>query len=217
MLNKMKKVENLMSKWNSGKRKNSIRKDAKFNTPLLKVAQNLVALGFTEKDLGIVLGCKPTTIASWKARYPEFFNANKKGKQILKGILVAQMMRAAEGYDYTEQTEKCDVIVDGDGNEVDLGEETLRKKTITEHTKHQAGNAPLMMFLAQNLLPEMFPRDAVVAEQNILNIIGGVEAERLLGFAGKLQEATRKVVEGEVIEAEVIESKEVDSASDSQG
>jgi len=215
-----------MTQWNSKKRKNAIRKDAKFNVPMLKVAQNLVALGFTEKDLGIVLGCKPATIASWKTRYPEFFKANKKGKQILKGILVAQMMRAAEGYDYTEFTEKFDVLVDGNDVEIDrpLTDEegkdvtvdkdskeiphNIRKKTITNHTKHQAGNSQLMMFLAQNLLPEMFPRNAAIAEQNIVAIIGSVEGDRLLSFAGKLQEATRKAVE----------SKEVDiSASDSEG
>ena len=197
-----------MSSWNNKKRQNAIRKDAKFNVPLLKVAQNLVALGFTEKDLGIVLSCEPTTIASWKARYPEFFKANKKGKQILKGILVAQMMRAAEGYDYTEQTEKYDVFVDEEGELVEDSENPIRKKTITEHTKHQAGNSQLMMFLAQNLLPNAFPRNAVVAEQNILAVIGGVEGERLLKFAGRLEEATRKVVE----------SKEVDiSASNSEG
>lgn len=193
-----------MTKWNSKNRKNKIRGDAKFNVPLLKVAQNLVALGFTEKDLGIVLGCKPTTIASWKSRYPDFFNANKKGKQILKGILVAQMMRAAEGYDYTERTEKYDIIVGVDDEVVDnLG---LKKKTITEHTKHQAGNSQLMMFLAQNLLPEMFPRTANVAEQNIINIIGSVEGDRLLSFAGKLEEMTRKVVASEVIEPKEIDA-----------
>jgi len=194
-----------VGKWTSANRKNKIRSDAKFNTPMLKVAQNLVALGFTEKDLGIVLGCKGDTIKAWKARYPEFFKASKKGKQILKGILVAQMMRAAEGYDYEEETIKFDKYVDSSGKEVvpeDKDTKAIKKQTVTKYTKHQSGNSQLMMFLAQNLLPEMFPRSGLVAEQNILNIIGSVEGDRLRTFAGRLEAMTRKKIESKEIESE---------------
>lgn len=184
-----------MPMWSEKKkpRVNKIRKDAKFvNTPTIPIIRNLVALGFTEVDCGIVLGVEGSTIHSWKQRYPDLFKANAEGKKILKGILVAQMMRAATGYDYEEQdiTYKLPKMVDVEDDEelTELVRERLMKvpDKVVVHKKHQQGNATLMTFLANNLLPVDFPRNPVSTEQNILAVIGDVEPNKIREFAGKL-------------------------------
>jgi len=192
-----------MTQWNGKKRKNAIRSDAKFDkVPTIPIIRNLVALGFTECDIGIVLGAAPSTISSWKQRYPDLFQANAEGKKIMKGILVAEMMRAAIGYEYEEKDEtfKELPVLDDSGNKTGEYIKVLDKTVV--HKKHQPGNSSLMTFLANNLLPADFPRDPIVVENNILQIIGGVEPNRIADFAGKLLEMGKKYVESKEIKSD---------------
>lgn len=192
-----------MSSWNlkkGKKRKNPIRSDAKFDhVKTIPIVRNLVALGMSEVDIGIILEVSPQTLKSWKKRYPNIFDANKEGKKIMRGILCAEMMRAAMGYDYIERddTYKDEPILDEAGNPT--GElKSVKVKTV-EHTKHQPGNASLMEFLANNLLPTEFPRNGVTVENNIIAIVGAVEEEKIRQFAGKLLDmSNRKTIESKV-------------------
>lgn len=175
-----------MTKWTEKKRKNKIRKDAKFNNvDMIPVMEKLIASGFTETDLGIILGVEKTTIASWKQRYPEIKQANEQGKKLLKGMLLAEMMRAALGYDYVETEIKEGIKLDSDGNELHL-KDGEKEATKTTKTRHQKGDHNLMMFIAQNLLPDDFARSPSDVNQNISVLIGSVEEERIRLFAGKL-------------------------------
>jgi hypothetical protein len=194
-----------MPRWDEKKKKrvNAIRKDAKFDkVEVVPVVRSLVGLGFKEVEIGIILGVEESTLHSWKSRYPKLFEANAEGKQIMKGLLCAEMFRAACGYDYIEKDETFrDVAVkDAEGN---LTGEMVKvpDKTVI-HTKHQNGNAELQKFLANNLMGETFPRSQTQVENNIITLIGSVEPERIKLFAGKLIdliEAPRKQVESQEI------------------
>lgn len=183
------------------KRKNKIRKDAKWNhLSAIPVIKNLVALGLTEEEVGLILEVPETTLHSWKQRYPDIFNANLEGKKVMKGILCAEMFRSAIGYDYVEIDKTYKLIpVEGGGTKKVLVSEKHK-------TKHQNGNDPLKMFLANNLLPEVFPRNQIVAQQNTLALVANVEENQIREFAGRLLEKfPPKQVESKVIDNEPID------------
>jgi hypothetical protein len=172
-----------MTDWVEKKRKNKVRKDAKYDkVSVLPIVRSLVGLGFTETDIGIVLAVAPETVASWKARYPNMFEANKEGQQIMKGILCAELFRTAIGYDYEEK----DVTKEKD----EKGKEKITKTVVK--TKHQTGNADLQKFLANNLMKEVFPRDPSQSQGSIINIISSVEPDLIKQFAGHLIEMSNK-------------------------
>ena len=199
-----------MPRWDEKKKKrvNKVRSDAKYDkVEVVPVVRSLVGLGFKEVEIGIILGVKESTLHSWKSRYPKLFEANAEGKQIMKGLLCAEMFRAACGYDYIEKDEtfRNVAVKDAEGN---LTGEMVKvpDKTVI-HTKHQNGNADLQKFLANNLMGETFPRSQTQVTENIITLIGSVEPERIKMFAGKLIdliESPRKQVESK----EVTEPKE---------
>ncbi len=193
-----------MTKWKEDKkRKNKVRKDAKYDkVSVVPIIRSLVGLGFTEVDIGTVLGVSPTTIHSWKQRYPGIYEANKEGKQILKGLICAQMIRCATGYEYeeTDITYK-DTVLGGSKSTP----ENIEK--IVVHKKFQPGNTDLLKFLANNLMGDVFPRTPTESQTNILQIIGSVEPERIKQFAGKLAELCSNTKQ--------VESKEVDESGQS--
>ncbi len=176
-----------MTDWVEKKRKNKVRSDAKYEkVGLLPIVRSLVGLGFTEVDIGIVLGVSPETLKSWKARYGDICAANKEGKQIMKGILCAELFRSALGYDYEEVDKTFEKDKDG--------KEQLTK--VVKKQRHQIANSDLLKFLSNNLMKEIFPRDPSQSQGSIINIINSVEPDLIQQFAGKLLEMTnRKVVE----------------------
>ncbi len=182
-----------MTDWTEKNRKNKVRKDAKYDkVSVLPIVRSLVGLGFTELDIGVVLSVSPETIKSWKARYPNMFEANKEGQQIMKGILCAELFRTAIGYDYEEK----DVTTEKD----EKGEEKVTK--VVTKTRHQVGSGDLQKFLANNLMKEVFPRDPSQSQGSIANIIVSVEPDLIKQFAGQLMQMANK---------KFVESKEVDS------
>jgi hypothetical protein len=206
-----------MPEWNEKdkKRKNKIRKDAKFDkVKVVPIVRSLVGLGFKEIEIGIILGVSESTIHSWKQRYPQLFEANAEGKQIMRGILCAEMFRAAIGYDYEEidTTYKISHVVAtsvDDKNQVI--QESLKNvpDKIVVHKKHQPGNAHLQEFLANNLMKETFPRNPTQVENNIITLIGSVEPDRVRQFAGRLCEMIDAPKKVESIDVTEIKSKEI--------
>ncbi len=209
-----------MPEWDEKKkkRKNKIRKDAKYDkVAVVPVVRSLVGLGFTEDEIGIVLGVEGTTLASWKQRYPKLFEANAEGKQIMKGILCAEMFRAATGYDYEEADTTLKDIVETDEAGNPTGKvKQIKVKTVV-HKKHQPGNAHLQEFLANNLMKDTFPRNPTQVTENIITLIGSVEPDRVRQFAGRLCELIDKpkkvdsidVTENKSIEPPPIKSEEI--------
>ena len=214
---------------NEAARRNHIRKGAKFNIHLLTMAKNLVALGVTEFDMGVILGVGESTINKWKQRYPDFFTSCKEGKTIAKGILLAQMMRAATGYDYEEIDETFKPLyhpttgqrlTDAAGEPLaDVLVETKKK------TKHQPGNAALMEFISCNLLPEDFKRNfqLEVKDNSAFKQVAELEAGIICQFAGKLMELCPKPanlvkqIESTVIDAEPSRQPGTPDAANTQG
>jgi hypothetical protein len=177
-----------MTEWDEKKkpRKNKVRRDAKYqHINIVPVVRSLVGIGFTETEVALVLGVAPATLASWKSRYPNIFEANKEGKQIMKALLCSQMFRCATGYEYDEKDEEY--LEDEDGNIV-LSPEGKKIKKIKVHHKVQPGNPDLQKFMANNLMGDIFPRSPIQVSENIIALIGSVEPNRIRDFAGRLME-----------------------------
>ncbi len=197
------------------KRKNKVRKDAKYDkVKVVPIVRSLVGLGFTETEIGIVLGVAESTLHSWKQRYPQLFEANTEGKQIMKGILCAEMFRAATGYDYEEEDTTLRDIVETDEDGNPTGKVTQVKVKTVVHKKHQPGNTHLQEFLANNLMKDTFPRNPTQVTENIVTLIGSVEPDRVRQFAGRLMDlidSPRKQVESKELPVEIKNTPEVKS------
>jgi hypothetical protein len=199
-----------MPRWDEKKKKrvNKVRSDAKYDkVEVVPVVRSLVGLGFKEVEIGIILGVKEATLHSWKSRYPKLFEANAEGKQIMKGLLCAEMFRAATGYDYEEVDTTYKVPISCSNAEEAVKQALMKTpEKVVVHKKHQNGNAELQKFLANNLMGETFPRSQTQVTENIITLIGSVEPERIKQFAGKLIdliESPRKQVEStEIIKPE---------------
>ena len=156
-----------------------------------KIAENLTALGLTQVEIANIFGVTASTIKYAKGKSEDMKEACKKGKEKLHDMLVAQMVLAASGYDYTEK------VVHRDANN------KVTKKI--ESVRHIPASPPMMMFLMTNQFPDgtpMFPKGwrikrELLERKNInLRITGKMEKEKIKEFAGKLA----KVVESKVIE-----------------
>ena len=185
-------------------RKNKLREGAKWNPTILQMAPNLIALGFTEDDLGAVLGASKRTIQTWKRRHPTFKKACKEGRNLANVTLTAQMLRAAIGYDYEETEKVYKPKYTGAGNNILVVDEETGQpiETLVERkvkTKHQKGDARLMEFLACNRLPEYFNRDW--DKDTVVKDVAELTGTTLANFFGKWHElCEKKHVESRIIE-----------------
>ena len=175
------------------KKKAIVHKNAELDFEMIKVASRLVAAGFSIDDLGWAMGTDRSSIQYWKQKYPEFKQACLDGKKIAKQVLIAQALRAAEGYDY----EVVKQTFNKDGNL----EKTIRIKD------HQKGDPQLAMFLLTNLDRQMGgsnwknikyeKRDETRTIK--FKVDGNLDSEQIAKFAGRLFQAyseddTRKLV-----------------------
>lgn len=180
-------------------RKHKIRWGATFNYALIGPIANMTALGMTEKDIGLIIGVSGSTIAKWKQRYPQIKKAYDEAKQVCASHLVAQMVRAAIGYEYEEK--EFTVVIDPETKE-----ENRILKTVK--IKHQKGEPALMTFLAKNLLPEQFNDRIQIDKRDVkLNLTGELAKEEIAGFAGKLLSIVDE--NKDKPERKVIESNEI--------
>lgn len=186
------------SYWDKPNRRNIVRKDAKFNDNFLDTIQRMVGLGFTVKDMGLILGVSWETIKSWKWRYPEFKEACEKGKKIAKTYLIAQMYRSAVGYTYQEEDEKF---------RKEKNPKTGKARYVavekTKKTKLHKGNWELATFLACNLMPDDFKRESQIKVNRTdasISLTGELEKEQIRTLAGKLLEFAneRKQIDAKV-------------------
>lgn len=198
--------------WGSKKRKHKLHKNAKFDTTLIEPIKNMISFGFTEKDIGLLIGVSGLTIKKWKQRYPDLKEACQEAKSVAASHLVAQMVRTAMGYRYEEvvntyvprrellEAEELEGL-----DELDPDEMVLKSRKVTE--KHQPGNAQLAMFVATNILPRQFSnRFEIDKKESKIVIKAELTGEEIRGFAGKLleisEEVGRKVIASEVRDTE---------------
>ena len=199
-----------------------LKKGAKYNYDFVQVASRMVAAGMTEKDIGYVLGVKPTTIATWKQRYSEFklaTDSKSSAKQIAISHLVANGLRSATGYDYEEVDQVFEKVENPD---YDLDDKDRKEKpTIlvlkkeTRKLRHRPVDKDLLMFFLLNLSDEYHNVRSIQIEQTkkqiSVNITGQLESSDIRKLAGaafkeadRVDQQTKKVV-STVIEAEVVE------------
>ena len=193
-----------------------LQKGAKYNFDFVQIASRLVAAGMTEKDVGYVLGVKPTTISKWKQRYSEFKEAtdsNSSAKGIAKSYLVANGLRAAMGFDY----EEVDQVLERNED----GEMIVKKETIK--LRHRPVDKDLLMFFLLNISDEYHNVKSIQIEQtkkNLnVNITGTLESSDIRKLAGaafkeadRVERATKKI-ESRVIEAETVKEPNSNTAN----
>ena len=104
-----------------------IKRYARFDKKLLPVIQNLIGLGFTESDIGVILGYggkdPKKYLKDLKKRYPDVRKACEIGKQIADIQLVTVAYKAALGGEYEEEEK----IYDSNNN---LKQTRVHKKLI---------------------------------------------------------------------------------------
>ncbi len=95
--------------------------------------------GATDKEIYEKLGISHDLYYRWKREKPEFYEAQKAGREIADLEVEAASFKAATGYEYTEVKE----IEGADG-----------KKRIEETTKYYPPNPTMAIFWLKNRRPE---------------------------------------------------------------
>lgn len=142
----------------------------------LPVIQNLTALGLSELDIGIILGYGGRDPGKWinnlKLHHEDIKEAASRGKKMALAQLCSAMFKAAQGYNYVETRE----------------EDGPKGHTDGKYKKHIAPNAQLAMFLATNLMPDVFKNRTEVDKREIKFVVNGKAEEdkisRLMGLLG---------------------------------
>jgi len=165
-----------------------IRKYARFDKKLLPVIQNLIGLGFSESDIGVILGYggkEPKKyLKDLKKRYPEVRDACRVGKQIADIQLVVRAYQAALGGEYEEEER----IYDGNGN---LRETRIRKRLIKP-------DKSVLIKLLESRMPDLFG-EVKITDKRSLNVDITGEIRDFFGNLTKTvdsQEVTEKLNNG---------------------
>jgi hypothetical protein len=185
-------------------RKFTLPERARFDIRMLPVIQNLVAMGLTESDIGMVVGYQGANTVDWlhnlKKKHPEVVEACKAGARMADSFLVAQMFRSAIGYDYVE--EEWGYNKDG---------EWVKKK---ESIKHQPANAQMAIFMATNRMPEQFKHRVDLTKRGlIIDNTEELSSEQIEKLAGALLEEANKtkLLTADVVDAKFVETENADS------
>ncbi|KKM92640.1 hypothetical protein LCGC14_1216350, partial [marine sediment metagenome] len=192
-----------------------LQKGAKYNYDFVQVASRMVAAGMTEKDIGYVLGVKPTTISKWKQRYAEFAlatNSQSSAKQIAVSHLVANGLRSAMGYDYEETDQVLEMVDNPDYDEDDENckepklIQVLKKET--RKLKHRPPDKDMLMFFLLNLSDDYHNTRSITIDQTKkqinVNITGKLESSDIRKLAGAaFQTADALDKKSKVIESKI--------------
>lgn len=103
-------------------------------TLLRKWARN----GLTDQQIAENIGISTVTLYDWKKKYPNFSNALKKGKDVIDTEVENALLKAAMGYEYTEQEAYVD----------DLG-----KKRVKQVKKYAKPDTTALIFWLKNRQP----------------------------------------------------------------
>ena len=194
------------------KKRSKLKKGVKFDTEFLEIATRLVAAGMKESELAYFLGCTPRAIKGLKRRDKMFKQACDNGKDLALSYLLAQGIRAAAGYEYTEKNikikRKLVTRKDDDGNAT----EEILEYPAEESTfvKHQPVNPNLLMFLVSNMSRQLGKPEAekwqsvhkveVDENKNVnIKISGKIATQQIEALAGAF--LNRKVIDAKVTDA----------------
>jgi len=151
--------------------------DEEFTTQLLPIIQNLTGLGYSERDIGSVIGFAGQLTNDWleslQKERDDVAGAIKTGRMLAKGALIAKLVQTSLGYSY-EEVDEYWVPHQEKGKQKSW---VLTKKTI--HKRHQAASVPAMLSIASKLLPDVFVDDKEKSGDE-------VSAEQIDKLVGKL-------------------------------
>ena len=184
-----------------------VDKKVVYSTEFAQMAEKLSATGATEKDIAYILGTSVRGFRNWKKDHPEFKRALKRGKELTQAYLIAQGIKAATGYDYTEKTTKYRVRKSADGEIITVPE-------ITEYIKHQSPDGKLLLFLVSALDKQLGKNDwlqqhkiEVDEKKNInVNISGEIVSKQIDELAGRL---SKKLIPSIVVDSKPLDENKV--------
>jgi len=105
---------------------------AKWRDENIEIVHRLALLGQTDAEIAMVFGVEPVTLSTWKNKYPEFYEALEKGRQLKLAEVAAATFKSAIGYDYEETI---------------YTESEKFGKTTTVYKKHRAPNMYAAKFI----------------------------------------------------------------------
>lgn len=136
-------------------------------------ADNLILLegwardGLTDEQIAHNIGINRTTLYAWKAKYTDFSNALKRGKEVVDRIVENALLKSAMGYKYDEVVKER--IYNPETGESEMLE-------VKRTTKDVAPNVTALIFWLKNRQSEKW-RDTknVNAAVEVKNPFDGVE------------------------------------------
>lgn len=137
--------------------------------PLL--AEKYARQGLSDVQISNNLGVHKDTFYRYQKKYPDFYDAIKKGKRPANFEVENAMFKAAKGYSYIEYTEEVEVqrqVVDGIETELIIPK---RRKSITKEVQP---NITAAIFWLVNREPERW--------RNILNIEHSGSVDTIASF-----------------------------------
>lgn len=175
----------------------SLKKYTKFEPVLLPTIQSLASLGYSDADIGIIVGYSGKDARNWlkglKERNGDVKAICEVGRHQANLRLVSRAFQlATEGYDYVETIDEFLVITDDEGN----GEAIPRVKRKVKK-KHIKADTSLLWNLLCSRLPEYFGH---VKRSKPESFDGDVEGQ-VVAFFGQLGKKSPKHIESKAVEA----------------
>lgn len=145
-------------------------------------ADNLILLegwarnGLTDEQLAHNIGITRSTFYAWKAKYKDFSDAVKRGKEVVDIMVENALLKSAMGYSYDEVTQIG-------MEDKETGEKILVPVKVV--TKHVQPNSTSLIFWLKNRKPEAWRDtkniDTAVEVKNPFEGIDTADIKKLIG------------------------------------
>lgn len=120
--------------------------------------------GLFDCQIADKMGISKQTFYDWIKKYPEFFDAIKKGKEIADKEIVNALYKRALGYSYKEVKEEYAVNADGADNE------GKPAKEITVTYKSEPPNTAALIYWLNNRRPDEWSNKSKLDVDGNINI-----------------------------------------------
>lgn len=111
--------------------------------------------GYRDEDIAKRLGVSRQTIHAWKGKYEEFFEALRKGKEVVDAEIENKLLDNARGYTFWEETQELVIKKDIYGKPVlnEFGVVVQELQTVKRVKKHIKGDTVAQIFWLKNRMP----------------------------------------------------------------
>lgn len=132
--------------------------------------------GLTDEQIANNIGINRTTLYAWKAKYTDFSNALKRGKEVIDIMVENALLKSAMGYKYDEVVKER--IYNPETGESEIVE-------VKRTTKEVAPNSTSLIFWLKNRRPADWRDtkniDAAVEVKNPFDGIDTADIKKLIG------------------------------------